>query len=122
MAFYSNLAEFYREDLNGRKWSQEADYGVHWRLEPWPFRWRVSYVRNMGEVYVIHQQRQGETYVPVIVLGHVEPDPVANERLERYYQTMNQVLEGHREVCLNGERNNLLWVQGRLAEYMVSLL
>ena len=25
--------------------SLEADYGVHWRLAPWPHRWRVSYVR-----------------------------------------------------------------------------
>ncbi len=35
----------------------EAYYGVHWRLQGWEYRWRVSYVRTTGEIYVVHQGR-----------------------------------------------------------------
>ena len=31
-----------------------ADYGVHWCLQGWDYRWRISYVRNTGEIYAVH--------------------------------------------------------------------
>ena len=80
----------------------EADYGVHWRQHPWPGAWRVSYVRDTGEVYALHQD-QG----PLLVLGWVAPDPQ-----EIYYATLELILDGWPAVC--GQRNGLGWVKERL--------
>ena len=69
---YPTLEAYYAADERRRS-SEEVDYGVHWRLHGWDYRWRVSYVRNTGEIYTVHQ---GSTIGPVFVLGRVPPDPV----------------------------------------------
>ena len=50
---YPTLEAYYAADERRRR-NEEADYGVHWRLEGREHRWRVSYVRNTGELYVVH--------------------------------------------------------------------
>ena len=52
-AMYPTLDAYYAAD-EWRLRSEEADYGVHWRLQGWDYRWRVSYVRNTGEIYAVH--------------------------------------------------------------------
>ena len=49
-AVYPTLEAYYAADER-RLRSEECNYGVHWRLDGWEYRWRVSYVRNTGEVY-----------------------------------------------------------------------
>ena len=51
---YPTLEAYYAADERRRR-SEETDYGVHWRLHGWEYRWRVSYVRNTGEIYAVHQ-------------------------------------------------------------------
>ncbi len=34
-AVYPTIAAYYAERPE-RRWSEEADYGVHWRLDGWP--------------------------------------------------------------------------------------
>ena len=108
-AFYGTFLEFYTENPD-RRWSEEADYGGYWRLEPWEGRWRVSYVRKTGEVYAVNHG-----VGPVIVLGWVQPDPVADERKELYYRTLEKVLEGWGEARRGGW--SLKWVAERLDQY-----
>ena len=67
---YPTLEAYYAADERRRR-SEEADYGVHWRFHGWEYRWRVSYVRNTGEIYPVHQ---GATIGPVFILGYVPPD------------------------------------------------
>ena len=64
-AMYPTLDAYYAADER-RLRSEEADYGVHWRLDGWEYRWRVSYVRNTGEIYAVNQ---GCTIGPVFVLA-----------------------------------------------------
>ena len=61
------------------RWSEEASYGVHRRLQGWPHKWRVSYVRATGEIYAADQGLQLHNavdrtlaYGPLYVIGHVE--------------------------------------------------
>ena len=44
-AIYPSLEAYYAADER-RLRSEECDYGVHWRLKGWEYRWRVSYVRQ----------------------------------------------------------------------------
>ena len=64
-AMYPTLDAYYAADER-RLRSEEADYGVRWRLDGWEYRWRVSYVRNTGEIYAVNQ---GCTIGPVFVLA-----------------------------------------------------
>ena len=100
---YSSLAEFYNEDPQ-RQHSGEADYGVWWQdTRPYP-RWRVSYIKDTGEVYAVELSLGGR----VMVLGHAEPD---SEGL--YYRTLDGILDGWAEVC--GQPAGLAWVRQRLS-------
>ena len=54
MQSFKNVEEFH-SDSSALRFSPEADYGVHWKLEGWPNSWRVSYVRDTGEVYAVQQ-------------------------------------------------------------------
>ena len=54
MQNFKNVEEFYSEN-SARRRSPEADYGVHWKLEGWPNSFRVSYVRDTGEIYAVQQ-------------------------------------------------------------------
>ena len=100
-ALYRTLQAFYDADPRRRR-SPEADYGAHWRQHPWPGTWRVSYVRDTGEVYALHQD-QG----PLLILSWVAPDPQ-----EIYYATLDLILDGWPAVC--GQRNSLDWVKESL--------
>ncbi len=87
MQGFENIEAFY-SDNSARRRSPAADYGVHWRLEGWPNSWRVSYVRDTGEIYAVQQgpRRSGilptrEIVIttspeegPVLLLGHFPID------------------------------------------------
>lgn len=103
---YLRLDDFYHDDPR-RCSSPEADYGVWWTEAPtaWP-RWRVSYVKQTGEVYAVQMEEGGR----VEVLAVVPPDP---DKI--YYRTLDHILEGWAEHC--GELGSLAWVRERLAPY-----
>jgi hypothetical protein len=101
------LEEFYRS--NARRLSDEADYGVHWRDGAiyWP-TWRVSYVRDTGEIYAT-KQGGSETSV-VRVLGVVPADETADGG-GCWYQTLERLLEGWATLDHDWK---LSWVVGKL--------
>ena len=88
---YRSIEEFHDADPR-RRHSDEADYGSHWRLYPFHGLWRVSYVRDTGEVYAVRQS--GRPAGPVLILGTVPADEVADERRGLYYRTLDRILEG----------------------------
>lgn len=96
---------FARQD---RALSLEADYGVHWRHEPftWPV-WRVSYIRNTGEVYAIEQHARAR----VIILGTVPADDPAIDGI--YYRTLDQILDGWADE----PHRDITWVADRIAAW-----
>lgn len=107
---YPTLEAYYVADERRRK-SEECDYGVHWRLQGWEYRWRVSYVRDTGEIYAVHQ---GATIGPVFILGYVPPDPVGGRgRNSLFYRTLDDILSGWPEYCLR--QDGLDWLRERLA-------
>ena len=111
MSTFPNIEAFYSEN-EARRRSPEADYGVWWRDGGSRESWRVSYVRDTGEVYAV----QGA----VEVLGVVPPDQedplVPGRRVwgRTYYRTLDRILEGWSEHC--GRLNSLAWVREQLAE------
>ena len=116
-AMYPTLEEYYAADER-RLRSEEADYGVHWPLAGWEYRWRVSYVRNTGEIYAVHQ---GSTIGPVFVLAIVPPDPVADgDRRSLFYATLEMILEDWPEQC--GRPDSLRWVRDQLANIDMTLV
>jgi hypothetical protein len=96
-----------------RHFSPEADYGVHWHDgdERWP-EWRVSYIRDTGEVYAVCT---GRGLGPVWLLGVVPADPVTNPDRETYYRTLDKILGGWADWEVSGMR--LQWIIGRLAAH-----
>ena len=117
--FYPTLAAFY-DDEPTRWRSEEADYGVHWRLPGWEHKWRVSYVRDTGEIYAVYQcltvhdeAQRALSYGPVFVLGHVEPDPVPEgDRRSLFHRTLEDILDGWAQRC--GTPDGMFWVRDRL--------
>ncbi|MDP2946149.1 MAG: hypothetical protein Q8N61_01690 [bacterium] len=112
MKTYANSEEFYHEDPRRRS-SGEADYGVWWLAdERSRSHWRVSYVHATGEVYAVELGGAG----PVEVLGIVPPDEEHvgphHRPWERYYRTLDKILEGWAEHC--GQPGGLKWVKERL--------
>ena len=107
--------EFY-SDNPARRRSPETDYGVHWKLEGWPNSWRVSYVRDTGEVYAMFQGPTqfgqlptGETVVSigkeegsVLLLGHFPWQPSDMEEAgprDVYYHGLEHLLSaGQRDA------------------------
>ena len=109
-AVYPTLEAYYAADER-RLRSEECDYGVHWRLEGWEYRWRVSYVRNTGEVYAVNQ---GRTIGPVFILAIIPPDPVPDgDRRSLFFATLEAILDGWPQQC--GRPDSLRWVRDRLA-------
>jgi hypothetical protein len=99
------LQEFYDADITGRALSAEADYGVHWRFGgKWP-TWRVSYIRNTGEIYAV--KLNGETEVRI--LGQWPADQT--DEPGGWYKTLDVILYGWAEV----PHRQLSWVKARLA-------
>ena len=124
MQSFKNVEEFYSNN-SARLRSPEADYGVHWKLEGWPNSWRVSYVRDTGEIYAVHQGPirtgilpTGEIIIangleegPVLMLGHFPIDQETGPR-DVYYHSLENHLEGWPERC--GLPNGLVWVIDKL--------
>ena len=132
MQSFKNMGEFY-SDNSARRRSPEADYGVHWKLDGWPNSWRVSYVRDTGEIYAVHQGPiqtgilpTGEIIIangleegPVLLLGHFPwltsdleeaGPPTIKSRV--YYRGLEHHLEGWPERCI--QPNGLVWVIEKL--------
>jgi hypothetical protein len=108
---YRSLEEFYGANAS-RRASGEADYGVWWHGDsPWPC-WRVSYVHTTGEVYAAQLGGEGK----VEILGVVPPDEEHigphHQPWERYYRTLDKILEGWAGHC--GQPGGLAWVRERL--------
>ena len=115
-AMYPTLDAYYAADER-RLRSEECDYGVHWRLDGWEYRWRVSYVRNTGEVYAVNL---GSTIGPVFVMAIIPPDPVADgDRRSLFYATLEMILEGWPDQC--GRPDSLRWVRDRLANVEIEI-
>ena len=122
-AIYRTLRAFYDADPQ-RAPSGEADYGVHWRLTPWPHPWRVSYVHATGEVYAAHQElifhdpaERTLAYGPVLIVGEIPPDHLDQSvyRRDRYYATLDRILQGWPDHC--GKPNGLIWVRDRIRDH-----
>ena len=118
---YPNLEAFYAADWR-RRTSGEADYGVWWLDKTTSPHWRVRYVHATGEVYAAQLGDHGAfgaRVEGVEVLGVVPPyeEQVGphHRPWQRYYRTLDKVLEGWADHC--GQLGGLDWVRQRLAEY-----
>ena len=100
--------ESYYDGRPGRRRSGEADYGVHWTVRGNCTRWRVSYVRNTGEVYAVRRSSDRDT---TIVLGTFPADEGAGPA-DVYYQGLERHLEGWALRCTIP--GSLAWVQARM--------
>ena len=121
ITMYPTLQAYYEEN-QGRLRSPEADYGVHWRLDGYEHPWRVSYVKNTGEIYAVHQcmtfhdeAKRTMSYGPLFILGIVPIDPVPeNDHFSVYYKNLEAILQGWTDRC--GPKNGLAWIRDQLAE------
>lgn len=102
---FPNIEAFYLADERRRR-SPEADFGVWWiQSEEKQFpHWRVSYVRDTGEVYAL-EMGDGEQ---VIVLGTFPVDDV--DEGEVYYRGLDGCLDGWSQLY----PKPLAWVVERL--------
>ena len=109
--FFQDIEEFYNHKPE-RRYSEEADYGVHWRLSNNADRFRVSYIRATGEIYQVQSGGTGA----VILLGTFPVDQEAGPG-ERYYSGLDKHLgdsepDGWAHQC--GKPNSLSWLLNRL--------
>ena len=105
---YATLKEFYDANQTRRQ-SPEADYGVHWTKAGDQARWRVSYIRDTGEIYTL---RQGDPKnSPVEILGTHRADTVPEGEL--WYASLESRLVGWAEACPRPD--SLAWLRGRLS-------
>jgi hypothetical protein len=96
LALYLSIDSFY--DMRGGRFSGESDFGVHWRDgKQWP-RYRVSVVRDTGDVYAINHQTGA-----VELLGNVGAEDT--------YAIAEKVLHGWATVT----PLELDWVRARLS-------
>ena len=113
---FDSLEDFYQQTPK-RRYSGEADYGVHWTLPGQRIRYRVSYVRNTGEIYVIPNLSPREAHV--FVIGHLPADPVDDEHKPHprntWYRTLDAILDGWANQCTNP--GGLEWLLDRLAPH-----
>ena len=123
---FADLESFYTQDPK-RRFSPEAGYGVHWRLVGWAGTWRVSYVRDTGEIYVLFQGptqagrlpngdlvlSSGTRQGPVLALGTFHIDENAGPQ-NVYYRGLEHFLSGWAKRC--GEPNGLAWMIQRIDE------
>lgn len=107
---FDDIEDFY-DDNPVRRYSPECDYGVHWRTGD-SDKWRVTYVRDTGEIYAIHLRHHST----VLILGWVKADHPS--RFERYYDTLDHILRGWGNQCLDNDRG-LFWIQDRFAGHGV---
>ena len=106
----TTLDEFWLGDLR-RMTSPESDYGVMWRNAGCRHPlWRVSYIRDTGEVYAAEQGGMNRIWV----LGVVPADEVApcDERAT-WYRALDRILGDYADPDVNGGFD-LSWVTARL--------
>ena len=100
---------FYAADERRRR-SPETGYGVFWSDGQTRQRYRVTYVRDTGEVFAV-----GE-YPPVAdveVLGVVPADDVEEGAV--YYRTLDSMLPDWTSYCRPGV-DGLQWIRQQLRE------
>lgn len=108
------VEDFYSADP-ARRMSGEADYGVMWTIAPltWP-TWRVSYVRDTGEVYACCLGGTTEQRGDVLILGTLAPAEGERRLVEaaegnHWTQPLDDLLAGW------AEQHDLAWVAYKLA-------
>ena len=112
--FFDSLEEFYAADER-RGPSGEADYGRYWFYIGWSGRWRVSYIRNTGEVYCHRVTLDGLNNArPVEILGVVPADE-KYDSMDRWTRTLDRLLDGWGE--LGWENQNIEWIRERIAAH-----
>lgn len=105
---YQSLGTFYAA-APARRGSRKVDYGVWWRARPprrgiWFPPWRVTYVRDTGELFATPLSGDG----PVLVLAVLPPLPGSGWTAE-----LDRRLAGWDDPELTGWQ--LSWVRNRLA-------
>lgn len=108
LVHFDSKESFYADDER-RRLSGEVDFGVYWRWfdgAEFP-TWRVSYIRTTGEVYAIENRSR-----QVVLMGAVPPDDPEDGGDQRYYRTLDGLLEGWADACGRGE--TLGWILERL--------
>ena len=103
---FDSLETFY-DARPARRSSPEAAYGVRWRMNPCRHHWRVSYIRDTGEVYAIPTDGDG----PVLLLGSFPPDDT-NDSRDVWYRGLDEFLDGWTEYY--GIDEGLRWLWNRL--------
>ena len=88
---FTGIEEFYNDNPS-RRTSPEADYGSHWLNPDRHQRYRVSYIRDTGEIYAACLSSAPSQHIHL--LGHVPPDPVEDNWKDIYYHTLESVLDG----------------------------
>ena len=123
---FEDLESFYSENPARRR-SPESSHGVHWQLDGWDGAWRVSYIRDTGEVYALFQGPTqvgvlptGESFVssgkgtgPVLTIGTfpVDENPGPDDV---YYLNLDLFLSGWMDHC--DEPNGLAWMIRKMAQ------
>ena len=105
---FEDLESFY-SDNPARRRSPEAGYGVHWRLDGWAGTWRVSCVRDTGEVYALHYNG----HAPLMLLGAFPIDPEAGPQ-DVCCQGLDHFLEKWTAHC--GPLDGLAWLVRKMAQ------
>ena len=98
---YDNEDAFHREDVRRRD-SVEFDYGARWTMENSPGTWRISYVRETGEIYAL--RFRGAASGPLLLLGR---GPAKD------HHAVDRVLEGWEQE--NHSSHRLEWAMERIA-------
>lgn len=108
---FESEAAFYA--ARGGELSRESDYGVWWTDDvPFP-RYRVSYVKDTGDVYAVNQSTR-----VVEVLGTVEPIECLDTDFNVDWDApLDAVLEGWTDAC--GPTGGLEWLRDRLHAHPV---
>jgi len=105
---YQSVGRFYAA-RRARQSSRKVDYGVNWQDRPAvrgvrPPPWRVTYIRETGEVFCTPTGGDGM----VIVLGVVPVPPYPRE----WTETLDRLLTGWADPEVTGRQ--LTWVRNRL--------
>ena len=105
---YTSLGRFYAA-RRARQRSRKIDYGVRWYTRPAvggirPPPWRVTYIRDTGEVFATPTAGRGPVHILAVVPVPMYPFP--------WTQTLDRLLTGWADEELTGRQ--LSWVRNRL--------